>query len=131
MISLASALVFFIIALPQTFALTDQYLGPLLGLNIWDVFAQCPTMTGHLLHGAVFFLVSYLQMRGSYVSTGTKIKHSLKGTLMFLALTHPFTYQTVAGLLGNQIADSAGCPTVMGAGAHALVYAGLLWWMML
>jgi hypothetical protein len=126
-ISLGSALLFLIIALPQTFQLTNTLLGGFVG-DLWDQFAQCPTNLGNMVHAAVFFVLTFLSMRNPMLDTMTKVKHSLQGTVLYFILTHPFVYKTVGGLLNNvvQIADMNGCPTAVGAAVHALVYALVL-----
>lgn len=54
LISLMSALVFFIIANPQTFVMMRRVVGPWVASQ-----TGCPTMNGLFLHTVVFMLVTY------------------------------------------------------------------------
>jgi hypothetical protein len=52
-ISLLSALIFFLIASPYAYVLTEKIFGSLFTVSIFS----CPTMNGLLLHTLVFFLI--------------------------------------------------------------------------
>ena len=53
-ISLLSAPIFFLIASPYAYILTEKIFGGLFTVSIFS----CPTMNGLLLHSVVFFLVT-------------------------------------------------------------------------
>lgn len=55
MATLQAILVFYIISHPMLYRLTDSLLGGLVGPLV--SFSGCPTMTGMLIHSAVFGLV--------------------------------------------------------------------------
>lgn len=122
-ISAGSAVLFGLVNLPATYKITKS----LSGLNLYNGLTGCPTSLGLLVHAAVFFAVSYFSMgSNSTVSTGIKIKHSLYGSLIFFLLSNPATFKFVNSLIGGGVADSAGCPSMLGIGLHALVYCAVL-----
>lgn len=54
------------------------------------------------------------------------IKHSVISMLVFLAIAAPMTYKLTDGLsrqVGIRLAESNGCPTMLGLVVHALVFA--------
>ena len=57
LISLLSALVFIVIAHPQTFLLVRKAVGGWVASD-----AGCPTREGLLLHALVFMIITYLMM---------------------------------------------------------------------
>jgi hypothetical protein len=57
LISFLSALVFLIVAHPQTFLLMRRTVGDWVASD-----AGCPTRSGLVLHAAVFMLITYLMM---------------------------------------------------------------------
>jgi len=54
----------------------------------------------------------------------TKWKHTLTTTVIFLLVSHPFTYKLVQKIFGNlfTVANSSGCPTITGLILHTLVF---------
>ena len=121
-ISLGSAALFALINLPATYKLTNN----LLPFNLYNETTNCPTSTGLLVHTVVFFLVTLVSMSGAYIDQGTKIKHSLYGSLIFFFISSPAMYSFVGGLFGSNFADFNGCPTLYGVLLHAFVYAAAL-----
>ena len=117
-ISLGSAALFALVNLPQTYRLTDS----ILPLNLYNQETNCPTAAGLVIHAIVFFALSFLSMRNSSVDTGTKLKHSLYGTLIFFLIASPAMFSVVGSILGNWVASPAGCPTLTGVLLHAVVY---------
>ena len=62
-----------------------------------------------------------------------KWRYTLYTTILFLIIVNPMTYKLVNGLLGSifgSIADSKGCPSMMGILVHATVFTLLLRYMM-
>ena len=116
-ISAGSAALFALVNLPQTYKITER----LSGVDLYNISSGCPTHLGLIVHAAVFFAISYLSM-GSVARTGIKLKHSLYGTLIFFLIANPVTFKLMSSIFGNQIADSSGCPTLLGIFVHALVY---------
>jgi hypothetical protein len=54
------------------------------------------------------------------------IKHSIISMLVFLAIAAPMTYKLTDSLtrqVGLRLAESNGCPTMLGLLVHALVFA--------
>ena len=54
------------------------------------------------------------------------IKHSIVSMLVFLAISAPMTYKLTDGLarqVGLKLAESNGCPTMLGLLVHAIVFA--------
>lgn len=117
-ISLGSAGLFTIVNLPQTYQFTNS-----LQLLPQPLYSNgCPTNVGLIVHTIVFFVLTYLSMGDPTERTGIKLKHSLYGTLIFFLISSPAVFSLVGSLLGEQYADSNGCPTLTGVGLHALVY---------
>lgn len=117
-ISIGSALLFAFINLPQTYKLTNN----LIPLNLFNEATNCPTAIGLIVHALVFFVLTFLSMGNPYEKTGIKLKHTIYGTLIFFLISSPAVFSLVGSILGNQIADANGCPTIMGVGLHAIVY---------
>ena len=122
MISLGSAALFTVINLPQTYRLTDS----ILPLDLYNSNTNCPTSVGLIIHAIVFFVFTFLSMKRADVRSGIKLKHSIYGTLIFFLVASPAMYSVVGSLLGNQFADTNGCPTTMGILLHAAVYCAAL-----
>jgi len=116
-ISASSALLFAVINLAQVYKLTDQLLP-------FDTVNKngCPTASGKIVHALVFFLLTLLSMGNPAKDTAMKIRHSLYATLIFYALSSRAMFQTTARLVSSDIANQAGCPTLMGVVLHAVVY---------
>ncbi len=54
-----------------------------------------------------------------------KIYASIQAVVVFLLVSLPFTYKITNGLLGGiigRLADSSGCPTMLGLLVHSIVY---------
>ncbi len=54
------------------------------------------------------------------------VKHTMISMLVFLLIAAPFTYKLTDGIfrpLGLKLAESNGCPTLVGLFVHALVFA--------
>ncbi len=65
--------------------------------------------------------------------TGNKWKYTLITTVVFLIIANPFTYKWMDRLLQNigvKVANSNGCPTLVGLLIHALVFTLILRYMM-
>ena len=90
-------------------------------INTYDKSTNCPTNNGLLLFTAIFFILTFLSMWNSSVSTGLKVKFSLYGTLIFFFLASPAMFNLTGSIFGSSIA-SQGCPTVLGILLHAAVY---------
>jgi len=116
-ISVFSAFLFALVYLPYTFKLTNN----LMHTSEND----CPTDLGLLLHTAVFFVLTYLSMWNSPISSGLKLKFSIYGTLIFYFIASPTMFNLTGTIFGNSIADH-GCPTVSGVLLHALVFCAAL-----
>lgn len=121
-ISLGSAALFALVNLPQTYQLTDS----LLPLNLYNSITGCPTGVGLIIHAIVFFVLTFLSMGDPRNKTGIKLKHTIYGTLIFFLISSPAVFSLVGSILGNNIADSNGCPTLVGVLLHAVVYCAAL-----
>lgn len=121
-ISIASAALFTLVNAPFTFKLVDS----ITPFNVYNASSMCPTNTGLIVHALVFFMITYYSMKGSYASKGTKIKHSLYGSLIFFFLASPAMYALTRSIFGSWVASSAGCPTLGGVLLHAVVYCAAL-----
>lgn len=60
LISVYAAVLFLVVSLPDVYKLTDRYLGPLIGQRLYG--ERGPTMTGLLVHAAVFMILTLLSM---------------------------------------------------------------------
>lgn len=127
MAALPSAIVFAVLNLPEVYKLTDKCLGPVIGRLHSN---GCPTLTGLAVHSAVFYMVTLYQMKDSAASEDVKRMRALKATAVFAALSSPQAYQLTRGVVGSVLSSSTGGATMVGAAAHALVYALVLVWMM-
>ncbi len=117
-ISVFSAALFILVTLPATYKLTSS----LTTLNLYNPETNCPTNLGLLLHTFVFFVLTYLSMWNSPLSSGLKLKFSIYGTLIFYFIASPTMFSFMNSILGDRIASSSGCPTVTGIVVHSLVY---------
>jgi hypothetical protein len=122
-ISAGSALLFALMNLPQTYKFIDSIIP---GISLFNAATNCPTNLGLLAITVLFFLVTFLSMRGAYVPSGIKLKHSIYGSLIFFFISSPVMYSFVSNLLGRQFASAAGCPSLAGVALHALVYCAAL-----
>jgi len=62
-----------------------------------------------------------------------KWRYTIYTTILFLIIVNPMTYKLVNGILGRVfgvIADSRGCPSMLGIMIHAIVFTLLLRYMM-
>jgi len=58
-------------------------------------------------------------------SFAVQVSATLQSMVLFLLITAPFTYKLTNSLLGGvvgKLADSSGCPTMLGLGVHTLVF---------
>jgi hypothetical protein len=124
-ISLMSAAVFVLVNLPQTYQLTNKILGGLLG-PLSNADGKCATTVGLVVHALVFYLVTRLMMTNAYSSKKLKHRRALIATLVFVILSSPMAFRLVRSVLGNGIANAAGCPTTQGILVHAAVYTAVL-----
>ena len=118
-VSLMSAAVFVLVALPTTFKFTTSLIGGITENG-------CPTLLGLAIHAGVFYVLTIFQMKGSYEHEGTKRKRALMGTALFALLNSPLAYKMVSKVLGGGIASAAGCPTMTGLLVHGAVYIAIL-----
>lgn len=121
-ISVNSALFFALVNLPQAYNFTNN----LIDLDLFNTSTKCPTSAGLVIHAVLFFIVTYLSMSKARAGAGVKLKHSLYGTLIFYLVSSPALFSFVASFLGDQFADSNGCPTLQGILLHAAVYCVIL-----
>jgi len=121
-ISLGSALTFALVNLPQTYKITNNFLP----INLYNIFTNCPTKEGLLVHALIFFVLTFLSMGNPTQKTGIKLKHTIYGTLIFFLISSPAVYSFVGSILGEQFANSDGCPTTLGVLTHAAVYCAAL-----
>jgi len=121
-ISIVSAIIFIIVNLPQTYALTSK----ITSLNLYNVITGCPTNLGILVHTLVFFVLTYLSMWGAPQSSGLKLKFSLYGTLIFYLVSSPVLFSVMNALLGDNVASVNGCPTVTGVILGGAIYCMVL-----
>lgn len=59
-----------------------------------------------------------------------KFMISLMSAVLFFVVANPQTFLVVKGLLGDAIANSAGCPTTVGLLVHSLVFLLITWALM-
>ncbi len=122
MISLESAALFALINLPQVYKLTDN----ILPLNLYNTTTACPTNLGLVIHTIVFFVLTFLSMGDIGKKTDIKLKHTIYGTLIFFFIASPAIFSFVGSILGSWVADSNGCPTLLGVLLHAAIYCAAL-----
>ena len=118
-ISIFSALLFTLVNLPQTYKLTNSLLP-------YNLYNNCPTNIGLIVHTIIFFILTFLSMGNPSINTGFKLKNTIYGTLIFYLLSSPAMFSFVGSILGTSISNSNGCPTLLGIGLHALVYCAIL-----
>lgn len=116
-VSAGSSALFALANLPHAYKLTSS----ITGLNLWNNSINCPTNLGLIVHALIFFVVTFLTMRNVNVSTKTKIKHSLFGTLLFFTISNPTMFYFTENLFGKHISNG-GCPTITGIILHTFVY---------
>lgn len=120
MISLLSALVFFLIMNSQTFKITSNIFGK------WVADSTgCPTTSGFVLHTVVYGLIIFALMFGpgeDTISVQEKLKISAFSSLLFYIIANPQTFILTRSGFGNWVGDSAGCPTTQGSLLHSLVF---------
>jgi hypothetical protein len=121
-ISLISASLFAVVNLPQVYKITNN----LIPLNLYNNATSCPTNIGLIIHAIVFFVLTFLTMSNAKLDTGIKLKHTIYGTLIFYLLSSPALFSLVGSIMGKQIADVNGCPTMTGLMTHAVAYCGIL-----
>jgi len=131
-ISVMIDIVFLFVNLPSTYKFTNNLLSA--GSDtLFNSMTKCPTMYGQLVHTLVFSVIIFLQMfLGSLYgkdkdndqdySLGVKLKHTFYSALIFFFLSSPVMYKLVGAVLGTQVADVNGCPTLVGIFIHAVVY---------
>ena len=117
-ISIGSTALFALINIPQTYKLINS----LIDLDLYNESTHCPTNIGLILHAIIFFILTFLSMGDPTKRTGTKLKHSIYGTLIFFFISSPMLYSTLNLTIGSQVADVNGCPTMMGIGLTSLIY---------
>ena len=115
LISAGSAFLFTLINLPQTYKITNS----LTDLNLYN---NCPTNIGVIIHTIIFFTLTFLSMSNANANVGTKLKHSIYGTLIFYLISSPPVFALINTILGDQYADINGCPTLKGVMLHSLIY---------
>jgi len=113
-ISAGSAILFTLINLPQAYNLSNNFL-PTYNIN-------CPTNLGLIIHALLFFVITFLTMGDPYERTGTKLKHSLYGTLIFFLVSNPAMFSLMGSIFGSGISNAIGCPSLTGILLHAVVY---------
>jgi hypothetical protein len=118
-ISLMSAAVFVLVALPATYKLTNSIIGGITQNG-------CPTLLGLAVHAGIFYLLTTFQMKGAYEHEGVKRKRALIGAALFALLNSNLAYKLVRSVLGAGIASAGGCPTITGLLVHAGVYVAIL-----
>ena len=106
MISLNSAVLFFIVNYP----------------NFFEKDFVCPKNIALIVNVIIFFGISFLTMGNSKINTGVKIKHSLYSSLIFYFISSPPLYALVGSVFGKLFSDSNGCGTVYGLLLHTVVY---------
>lgn len=120
LISMLSALVFFLIINKETF----KFVRSLLGSWVSDQ-AGCPTVSGFALHTLVYGLVIFALMFGpkrDVVSVQEKLKISAFSALLFYIIANPNLFKFMDNILGGWVSDKAGCPTPQGSLLHMMVF---------
>jgi len=120
MISILSALIFFLVMNRNTFKATRGLLGPWVSDP-----SGCPTFNGTLVHSVVYGAVIFALMFGP--ASGTlpvyeKLKVSLLSALLFYVISNPNLFKLVNKKAGGWVSDSAGCPTPQGSLLHMMVF---------
>jgi len=119
MISVYSTLLFSFVNLPQTY----KFMNKIIPYNLYN---NCPTHLGLIVHTSIFFLLTFLSMGNPTQNIGVKLKHTIYGTLIFYLISSPAFFYLINSLLGTQFANINGCPTLSGIGLHSFVYFVLL-----
>lgn len=104
-IAAPAALLFLVLNTPLAYQLTNALLPAATAVE------RCPTAWGIVLHSMIFFLVTFLTMRGPTPSR-IKAERSLTATLLYFALSSQELYT----LTGNA------CPAWGQILLHALLY---------
>ncbi len=122
MYSLAAAIIFILVSLPQVYHQTDR---------VTNTYANgCPTSEGKFLHSVVFFAISYFLMKISVkqrwngmtvVSDAHLAKYAFYATLLFFVFASTDAYMLTGRMMGD-LASAAGCPTVRGIIVHAIIF---------
>ncbi len=66
-------------------------------------------------------------------SLSLKVSATIQSIIVFLLVSLPFTYKLTDGLLGRiigRLADSHGCPTMLGIFVHAIVFGLIIFLLM-
>lgn len=121
-ISIFSALIFTLVNLPQTYKFTNS----LTQYELYNNSTNCPTNMGLIIHAIVFFALTFLSMKNPKEKTYIKLKHTIYGTLIFYLMSSPALFSITGSILGDNIANTNGCPTLLGIGLHSLVYCTIL-----
>lgn len=67
------------------------------------------------------------------VSSSLKLSATIQSIIVFILVSLPFTYKITNGLLGGivgRLADSSGCPTMLGLFVHAIVFGLIIYALM-
>lgn len=67
-------------------------------------------------------------------SLSLKVSATIQSVIAFLLVSLPFTYKLTNGLLGRiigRLADSHGCPTMLGLMVHAVVFGFIIYGLMI
>lgn len=67
------------------------------------------------------------------VSQSLKLSATIQSIIVFILVSLPFTYKVTNGLLGRfvgRLADSSGCPTMLGLFVHAIVFGLIIYALM-
>jgi len=113
-----SAALFILVNLPQTYSLTSS----LTTLNLYDSETNCPTNLGIFVHTLVFFILTYLSMWRSDLSSGLKLKFSIYGTLIFYFISSPALFSLMSSMFGDKVASLNGCQTAFGTVVNSALY---------
>lgn len=120
LISILSALVFFLIVNKQTFKITRGLLGGWVADQ-----AGCPTFNGFALHTVVYGLVIFALMFGGkedVISVQEKLKISAFSALLFYIIANPNLFKFMDKRVGGWVSDPSGCPTLNGSLLHTMVF---------
>jgi len=120
MISVLSALVFYLIMNPFTFKATRGLFGPWISDS-----SGCPTFNGTLLHSVVYGIVIFalmLRPGSGGLPTFEKLKISVLSALLFYIISSPNLFKFVNKKVGGWVSDPKGCPTPQGSLLHTMVF---------
>jgi hypothetical protein len=83
---------------------------------------KCLNIENHFLQTLLFALIALSSHTSNSLPIGTKLKHTLYGTLLFYLISNSEMYHITNKFLYNNILGTDNCPTNTGIIIHAVLY---------